>query len=485
MRFIIIGAGLGGLECGYLLSKQGHEVCVLEQGNQIGGCLQTFQRHGHRFDTGFHYVGGLGEGEILHQLFADFNLLNLPWQQLDTDCFDEIFLDGERFVFTNGYENFAEKLAEAFPTDRPALLKYVSLLKSSQEGLANFGNIAANSSASELLATSAFQYLSELFPNEKLRNVLSSTSLKMDLRADSLPLYIFSQINGTFIQSAWRLRGGGQQIADALAAGIRAHGGEVRTRARVTGFRVDNERITSVIVNGGEELPCALVISDIHPNTLFPLLPEGLLRKRYQQRISNLQNSFGVFTVQLLLKENTVPYRNRNLFIHNHPQLWRNSGEAVADGTHSIGVHFAVPEEGSKFTRNIDLFLPMDWSDVSRWFGTQPMRRGEEYEAFKQKVAEKAIQQVIPYISEIQGNIEEIYTSTPLSYQNYTGTYEGSAYGICKDFDHLMVTMIPAKTPVPNLFLTGQNANFHGVLGVTVTAKMTCSQINEALPMLF
>ena len=31
MKIVIIGAGLGGLECGFLLSKQGHEVCVLEK----------------------------------------------------------------------------------------------------------------------------------------------------------------------------------------------------------------------------------------------------------------------------------------------------------------------------------------------------------------------------------------------------------------------------------------------------------------------
>ena len=58
---VIIGGGLGGLECGYILSKQGYSVCILEQNPQLGGCLQTFRRAGLTLDTGFHYVGALDE----------------------------------------------------------------------------------------------------------------------------------------------------------------------------------------------------------------------------------------------------------------------------------------------------------------------------------------------------------------------------------------------------------------------------------------
>lgn len=466
------------MECGYLLSKQGHEVLVLEQGGHIGGCIQCFNRKGHRFDTGFHYVGGLGEGEILHQLFGELGLLQLPWKQLDTDCFDEVFLNGKRYAFANGYDNFVETLAESFPAQHKQLREYAQMLHRSQESLHDFGNIGSDSVAGEYLATSAYQYLQQHISDATLRDVLSATSLKMDLRADMLPLYIFAQINGTFIQSAWRLQGGGQQIADTLAAGIRAHGGEVRNRARVTGFTADNESLARVIVNGEEEISCDLVISDIHPNTLFPLLPEGLLRKRYQQRISGLENSFGVFTVQLLLKPDSVKYRNRNMFVHREPKLWRQAGEQRDGRFSSIGVHFAVPEDGSTYCRNIDLFMPMEWRDVEQWSAFPKKQRGEDYEAYKQQRAQEAIQQVLPYIPDLQGNIEEIYASTPLTYHDYTGTFCGSAYGICKDFDHLMSTMLPIRTPVPNLLLTGQNVNFHGVLGVTVTAKMTCGMVD-------
>ena len=65
---VIIGAGLGGLECGYILAKNGMKVTVLEREAQVGGCLQTFRRGVALFDTGFHYVGALGEGESLHTL---------------------------------------------------------------------------------------------------------------------------------------------------------------------------------------------------------------------------------------------------------------------------------------------------------------------------------------------------------------------------------------------------------------------------------
>ncbi|NJO92866.1 MAG: NAD(P)-binding protein [Chloroflexia bacterium] len=43
---VIIGAGLGGLACGSILSQHGYKVCILEQHYQIGGCLQSFKRKG-------------------------------------------------------------------------------------------------------------------------------------------------------------------------------------------------------------------------------------------------------------------------------------------------------------------------------------------------------------------------------------------------------------------------------------------------------
>ena len=56
-KVIIIGSGLGGLSCGTILAKNGYAVTVLEQGVQVGGCLQCFSRRGAKFETGMHFIG--------------------------------------------------------------------------------------------------------------------------------------------------------------------------------------------------------------------------------------------------------------------------------------------------------------------------------------------------------------------------------------------------------------------------------------------
>ena len=78
---------------------------------------------------------------------------------------------------------------------------------------------------------------------------------------------------------------------------------------------------------------------------------------------------------------------------------------------------------------------------------------------------------------ELRGNVESYYSSTPLTYRDYIGSRDGTLYGIAKDYRDPLKTFISPKTKVPNLLLTGQNLNLHGVLGVTVSSVVTCSEL--------
>ena len=51
---LALGGGPAGLTAGYLLSKAGKPVIVLESTDQVGGIARTEVRDGYRFDLGGH-----------------------------------------------------------------------------------------------------------------------------------------------------------------------------------------------------------------------------------------------------------------------------------------------------------------------------------------------------------------------------------------------------------------------------------------------
>lgn len=77
----------------------------------------------------------------------------------------------------------------------------------------------------------------------------------------------------------------------------------------------------------------------------------------------------------------------------------------------------------------------------------------------------------------LRHSIKKIYTSSPLSYRDYIGSFEGNMYGYMKSSDNPLKTMVSPRTKIDNLFLTGQSVNMHGILGVTIGAFNTCSEI--------
>ena len=454
---VIIGSGLGGLECAHILSKAGMSVLLLERGTQAGGCLQSYRRLGLAFDTGFHYVGGLDEGQSLHSAFRHLGLLRLPWQRLDNH-FDRVTIGNQTFSFAQGYDAFVETLTAAFPAERDALNKYADMLK--QCGEQQFDALNPQTGESSVLSrffeTSAYQYLTETFHDPLLINVLCGTSLKMELRKESLPLFTFAHGNGSFIESSWRLKGDGSLIVNSLADGIRMHGGEIICNAEVRELVEKDGKLVHAVCSNGEIYEGTIFISNIHPAVTCNLVKQSSrMKKVYRSRITHLENTFGMFTVSLRIKPQTLRYFNWNQYIYKEPDVW--AFHLKNNPVSGVLVSCRIPEDGSKYVQQVDLLTPMNWSECEQWSHTEVGRRGEDYKAMKKRVADECITLAERFIPGLRDRITGCYTSTPLTYRNYTLTPEGSAYGLRKDFRNPMITLLSPRTPISNLLLTGQN----------------------------
>ena len=429
------------------------------------------------FDTGFHYVGGVDEGQSLHSAFRHLGLLRLPWQRLDNH-FDRVTIGNQTFSFAQGYDAFVETLTAAFLAERDALNKYADMLK--QCGEQQFDALNPQTGESSLLSrlfeTSSYQYLTETFHDPLLINVLCGTSLKMELRKESLPLFTFAHGNGSFIESSWRLKGDGSLIVNSLADGIRMHGGEIICNAEVQELVEKDGKLVHAVCSNGEIYEGTIFISNIHPAVTCNLVKQSSrMKKVYRSRITHLENTFGMFTVSLRIKPQTLRYFNWNQYIYKEPDVW--AFHLKNNPVSGVLVSCRIPEDGSKYVQQVDLLTPMNWSECEQWSHTEVGRRGEDYKAMKKRVADECITLAERFIPGLRDRITGCYTSTPLTYRNYTLTPEGSAYGLRKDFRNPMITLLSPRTPIPNLLLTGQNLMLHGLHGVTMTALFTCAEV--------
>ncbi len=472
---VIIGSGLGGLLSGYLLSKEGLNVCVLEKHRKFGGNLQSFHRGDISFDTGMHYIGSLSPGQTLFRYWKYFGLAEHPnLVRMDENGFDIISYPGAEFPIAQGMENFREQLLNYFPGAAGPLKEYTDTLDAIAAAHPLYHlELPDRSSFHHTDSVSASSFLGPLSPvagpgstNIPLSEVLTGNGLLCAYQPEVTPLHLYGLISHSFISSAWRFAGGSQQIADHLADGIRNHGGTLAEKKEVTAVS-GTEGNFSVRTADGETFTGRKVISNLHPSATLGLLDGITVSKAYRERIGGLKNTGSVFTLYLGLKPGTFPYLNHNLYLHTLNKGWPRNFMLMTP-----------PEVGQgEWAATAVVMAPIRFDEFSKWEDSVTGRRDRDYWIFRAQRSQRLLETVYIRYPELRDAIASIDISTPLTWRDYTGTPEGSMYGIAKDAAHPVAGTIHPKTKIPGLFLTGQNVNLHGAVGVTVGAVMTCGEI--------
>ncbi len=486
--FVIIGSGLGGLECAVILSREGYSVCVLEKNRQLGGNLQIFVRDKAIFDTGIHYIGGLEKGQNLERYFNYLGLSGkLKLKKLDEDGFDIVSFDNDpiEYKYAQGYENFKRTLLGYFPDEEAAITAYCDKLIEISHSFPLYKVESGNASIidTKFSEINTHDYIASLTNNEKLRNVLAGTNPLYAGVADKTPLYVHALVINTYIESSWKCIDGGAQIATQLSKTIKEHGGIIRNYAEVVKFNFEGDSIESLELKDGEKVFGKQYISNIHPSITLEMIEPGKLRKSYVNRISSLENSLSVFIVQIVFKEKSFPYLNHNYYHYKSDNVWDTMDYTEETWPKGYALFCPASSRSGEYADCMSVMAYMHYDEVKEWettFHTIPKNvsdRSESYVEFKKRKGEKLIDELEKKFLNIRSCIKSYTCSTPLSYRDYIGTKDGSMYGILKDHKDPLRTFISPKTKVPNLYLTGQNLNMHGVLGVTIGAVVTCSEI--------
>jgi phytoene dehydrogenase-like protein len=331
---------------------------------------------------------------------------------------------------------------------------------------------------------STSDYIASLTENIELRSVLAALNPLYAGEETNTPLYVHALVNHFFITSAWRLTKGADQISNALAVSIKEMGGEVFTRAEVVKFHFNDLLISAVETKTGDIFEADSFISNMHPSLTMDFIPDDKIRKSYKSRMSNLRNTISSFTVYLVLKKNQIRNQNKNFYYYKTNKVWGIDNYGAGDWPQGLMIYFTSDKTNPEFAESATIITYMKYEEVKQWENTGIGNRGKLYKDFKNQKKELLLNRVAEVFPEVKDAVEYSYSASPLTYRDYTGTREGSMYGVVRDCTRPIESYISPRTKIPNLFLTGQNINLHGITGVLCGALITCGifvEINEII----
>ena len=118
-----------------------------------------------------------------------------------------------------------------------------------------------------------------------------------------------------------------------------------------------------------------------------------------------------------------------------------------------------------------------DW--FKEWENTRWKKRGEAYDALKENLAQRLLKHLYKYEPQVEGKIDTYELSTPITTKHFCNYINGEIYGLDHQPSRFEKNYLKPKTPIKNLFLTGQDIVTVGIGGALVSGVLTASAITK------
>jgi len=519
---VVVGSGIGGLSCAALLAKAGQKVLVLEQHDQAGGCCHTFIEDGYEFDVGIHYVGEV-EGNTLTQTYIDqITEGQLGWAPVE-DCIDRVELgtgdDRSTHDVLKGKENWKNELKSSFPYDHAAIDKYFNAMKEVRKVfphnfmikilplwlvkfLLKTGLFGLMSNLPKYTGKSLQDFMDEITDNKRLQAALCYSFGDYGTQPRETPMLMQLVLMQHYTYGGYYPIGGASEIAYHIIPVIEKNGGKVLVRANVTEILLDdNGTAVGVSVSKGSEdvkIYAKSVISAAGViNTYKRMLPKHVSQKldlenTLFQKVESGNAALSVF-VGLKGSNEELGLKATNTWAFSGVDLNKLMDDYIALPAEEVGksdiplLFISFPStkdplwnEKSPGKSNCTIVTLGNWDWFAKWEDERVKKRGEDYDDLKNRLAEKIWEQTCRFYPQLKDKRDYFDVGTPLTNNYYIGSPKGEIYGL----DHSMSRFDPAiscqlrpATPIPGLYLTGQDIATCGFAGALYSGLLTAATL--------
>jgi all-trans-retinol 13,14-reductase len=499
---IVIGSGLSGLTCAAYLTATGKRTLVLEQNQVAGGCSQVFRRKGNRyeFDVGMHYIGECHpEGRMTAALRGLGLDGRIDFRQLDPDGHSTLVFPDLTFRVPGDWDTYLARLVEAFPGEERGLRLCVGILRRIGAELRatamprrTITGMLRFVRAAPTVATVGLLPLTWLFAACRLNPLARAVIVGESGDYGVPPSRTSIALHGGFLDhyltgGAWYPRGGGQVVPAHLIDVIQTHGGQVRTKARVTRILIDDGSAVGVQLDGGEVIRAPIVVSgaDLKRTYLDLVGPDHLAPATVAQ-VEKYRMALPLFSVYLGLDIDLADHLpNSTYWCYPHPdveQLYRDLYDGripdqvpiflTSATTKDPGNPHAAPSGHS--TLEVMCLAPQG----TFWPNGDGYRQNPQYAVLKKRLTEQLIDRATTVIPHLRQHIVWQEASSPATHERFTLSSLGSCYGIEMAADQIGPRRPGPRTEIRGLWLTGASTIWgNGIVGAVSSGLGTAGAI--------
>lgn len=483
---IVIGSGMAGLTAANLLAMHGRRVLVLEQHYHFGGYLQNFMLHRTPFDSGCHYVGAMGEGQVFDRYLRYLGVReDLRVQALDPEGYDVLRYPDWEFSIPVGYERLQARLLDAFPHQAQPIQRFLAEVQRQVQGFPMYtlrpaADPMGRSGDADRTVDDVLRVCGVTDPRTK--EVLSAYRALYFVPSHEAPFAMHAFVLDSFVQGAFTFAGGGNAVQKALVSKLRARGGVARRRVRVERIEVDEQRrVQGVFTTDGAFAEAPLVIAAIDPKVATAMLPEGAVRPAYKNRVARLRPGIGGLGAYLRVDADLSKYRGSNWFIQSTPEgsdpLFSEDWLRTGAPPPVFVTASSSREPDWKGPASVVVLSGMRADAFSRWAGTQTGARDSDYAAFKEELGQRMLQPVRALMPELEQHLVSVDYSTPLTHRDFTLNEGGAIYGVHHDMRQAAGRGVSWRTRVQGFLLSGHSVLYPGLIGAMISAFYTCGEV--------
>jgi phytoene dehydrogenase-like protein len=500
---IVIGSGIGGMTAAACLAELGRRVLVLEQHYTAGGFTHSYSRNGYEWDVGVHYIGDVGAKHTMTRKLFDFvSADQLEWAPMD-DHFDRIFVGQESFDLVATPKKYRAELLKHFPEEEQAIDEYFKrmAIAAGSMRMQTLEKILSGASsamvrlwrkwkAPKWLNNTTREVLESLTSNQKLIAVLTGQWGDNGLPPAESSFIIHSLIARHYLYGGYYPVGGASRMAETIIPQIQKNGGELFTYASVEEILIEKGKAVGVRMADGTEIRSPIIISNAGVfNNFGKLLPEQTAKQSgYLKKLDTVKRSMASLGMYIGIQDTAenLGLPKTNYWLYSSEDYEGSLDRFFADPDNEdiplVYISFPSakdPEFLNKYPGRATIEIvspgPKEWFE--KWADQPWGKRGEDYEALKEKWSQRLLERLYEHFPQLRGKIDYYELSTPLSTDFFCRYEEGEIYGLDHDPSRFEQRWLKPKTTIPGLYLTGQDVITCGVAGAMIGGLATAVAI--------